>query len=98
MPNIEMHGFRFSSVEVEKQQVKEIYDLFEGKPYRDEMVVDVYHDTVYGPDLFDQPFLRLVNSCEEHTEEILKTLKVLNIDIEHAKLEDFFPRLVSTKD
>ena len=91
MPNIEIHGYY--SHHLEAMDLKEqIFNLFKSKPYIDEMVVTFCQDEVFGRGGKEQPFIRLVNSCQEHTEEILEMLGTLGIDIEHAKLEAFYPK------
>ena len=42
-----------------------------------------------------QPFLRLVNSCQEHTVEIVETLKGLGMDIEHLVLAEFITKQIN---
>ncbi len=89
MPNIELHGYfeRPGALELK------IFDLFKDKPYVDEMVVTCCNDHVHDAKGNNQPFIRLVNSCQEHTEEIIEVLKTLHIDIEHLKLEAFIPKV-----
>ncbi len=89
MPNIEIHGLPGGEAE-DLRNI--IFSLFEGKPYRHEMVVTVFPTKVKDAEGKDQPFLRLANSCQEHTREILEILAKLAMDIEHLKLEDFYPK------
>ena len=94
MPNIELHGFGgqyvINNMTVDLPRV--IFAMFQTKPYVSEMVVTVYPTTVIDQDGVNQPFIRLVNSCQEHSEEILKRLKELRVDIEHVRLEGFHPK------
>jgi len=89
MPNIEIHG-------LSKERAKEMYDkivvIFRGRPYFSEVVVTRYPTEVHDLSGNTQPFLRLVSSCQEHTEEIMHILEVLDLDIERGKLEEFRPR------
>lgn len=88
MPNIEIHGL----VGQEGELRMRIFDLFKDKPYVDEMVITSIEDFVIDRKGFSQPFIRLVNSCQEHTEEIIEMLKTLNVDIEHLELKAFIPK------
>ena len=88
MPNIEIHGFE--NPEAGSVRCK-IFNLFRDTPYVGEMVVTIFPTDVKDSDGKDQPFIRLVNSGQEHTQEILKRLKTLRIDIEQLRLEAFFP-------
>ena len=89
MPNIEIHGLHGGEA---KDLRDKIFALFEGKPYRKEMVVTVSPTRVKDAEGKDQPFLRLANSHQAHTREILETLGTLGMDIEHLKLEKFYPK------
>ncbi len=87
MPNVEIHGLGWS----EAQALRiEIFKLFAKKSYIDDMVVSICLTSVRDKDGKEQPFIRLVNSCQEHTEEILAGLKTLNMDIEQLSLVAFF--------
>ena len=93
MPNIEIHGL---SLQEWNELRKKIFKLFEDKPYVDEMVVTVFQDAVFDKRGSSRPFIRLVNSSQEFSdemraEEILEALKTLNIDIEHLELKVFIP-------
>ena len=89
MPNVEIHGmFLQEAVRLEKK----IFKLFGDKPYIKEMVVTIYQTIVRDFKGNSQPFIRLVNSCQEHSEEIVEKLKTLEIDVEHLKLESFIPK------
>jgi len=89
VPNIEIHG-------LDEKGAKDIYDriiaVFRGRPYFDDMVVTIYPTKVYDLAGNTQPFLRLVNSHQEHTDEIMHVLEVLHMDIERGKLEEFRPK------
>ena len=88
MPNVEIHGmFWQEAVRLEKK----IFKLFKDKPYIEEMVVTIYRTVVRDSKGNSQPFIRLVNSCQEHSEEIVEKLKTLE-DVEHLKLESFIPK------
>jgi len=91
MPNIEIHG-QFGNPNIPTVLERRIFNLFSDRPYVDEMVVTFCNDHVHDANGNDQPFIRLANSCQEHTEEILERLKTLNIDIEHLRLEKFIPK------
>ena len=91
MPNIEIHG-RFENSNVPDLLGRRIFDLFTGKPYVTDMVVTFCGDHVCDVHGNEQPFIRLLNSCQEHTEEILKELETLNIDIEYLDLSGFIPK------
>ena len=89
MPNVEIHGmFWQEAVRLEKK----IFKLFGDKLYIEEMVVTIYRTIVRDFKGNSRPFIRLVNSCQEHSEEIVEKLKTLEIDVEHLKLESFIPK------
>lgn len=88
MPNVEIHGFE--NPEAGAVRCK-IFNLFRDTSYVGEMVVTIFPTDVKDGDGKDQPFIRLVNSDQEHTQEILDRLKTLGIDIEQLRLEAFFP-------
>jgi len=93
MPNIEIHGL------TEREAAKltrEIFGMFREKSYADEMVVTFYPTKVVDKNWKSQPFIRLANSCQEHTQEILERLQILNIDIEHLALVAFIPKKPSS--
>jgi len=91
MPNIEIHG-QFRNLNTPAVLERNIFNLFSDRPYAKEMVVTFCNDHVHDMHGNEQPFLRLANSCQEHTEEILERLETLDIDIEHLRLEKFIPR------
>lgn len=91
MPNIEIHGLSLEGEGSANKLMHEIFFAFRNAPYVNEMVVTVYDDFVYLHSGRRVPFIRVVNSCQEHTQEIIETLKHFGIDIEHAKLEAFHP-------
>lgn len=89
MPNVEIHGLH----RAEARDLKaKIWYLFKDKPYIEEMVVTISPTTIEDVHGKDQPFLRLANSHQAHTREILETLGTLGMDIEHLKLEKFYPK------
>jgi len=88
MLNIEIH----SSSSVAAPGLKErIFALFQDQPYQDEIVVTIYSTRTFDRDENIQPFIRLVNSCQAHTEEILHLLRTLSLDVEHLQLTAFYP-------
>ncbi len=93
MPNIEVHG------KVRQAEFIEtiIFDMFSEKKYVDEMVVTTYPTTVVDKNGKNQPFLRLVSSCQEHTEEILEILLGLGMDVECVQLQGFYPKRLVCK-
>jgi|GEM_PF-1532269 len=84
MPNIEIHGCADPET-----MVGPIFDLFKGEEYANDMVVTICKDKVLNKDGRAQPFLRLVNSCQDHSDEIIEKLRTLHIDIEHLALQKF---------
>jgi len=89
MPNVEVHGFRKPDAGAVRCK---IFNLFGDASYVGEMVVTIFPTDVKDVDGDDQPFIRLVNSDQKHTQEILDRLKTLGIDIEQLRLEAFFPK------
>lgn len=89
MPNIEIHGF--DEKEAEKLR-EDIFALFQGNSYFDDMVVTIYPNTVKNRDRHDQPFVRLVKSSETQSQEMIEQLHLLGIDVEYLRLEKFIPK------
>jgi len=89
LPNIEIHGLAMDQA---SQLRCRIFQLLKDKSYIDETVVTVYPDVVEDKNGNSQPFIRVVNDCQAHTEEILKLLQSLGIDIEHMQLSSFIPK------
>jgi hypothetical protein len=91
MPNIEIHGLPQNGEGSAHDLRHKIFFAFQHEPYVDEMIITVIYDLVYMNGGRRVPFIRVVNSCQEHTGEIIEKLKQFDIDIEHAKLEAFYP-------
>lgn len=89
MPNVEIHGLDKGAARGARKQ---IFDMFAGGSYVDEMVVTIYPTEVTNAKGTSQPFLRLANSCQAHTGEIIKRLKALGMDIERLELAEFIPK------
>jgi len=90
MPNIEIHGM--GKREEANLLAKRIFQLFADEPYVDEMVVTICDTFVQDRHGISQPFLRLANSCQEHTEEIIGKLRQLGLDVEHLEFKAFYPK------
>ncbi len=89
MPNIEIHGV------LDPDRMEDsIFKLFEDEKYADDMVVSIHDTKVVDRHGNGQPYLRLVNSCQDHTPAIIEKLKTLNIDIEFLPLQGFIPKAV----
>ncbi len=88
MPNVEVHGLMRDEARVVREK---IFSLFGDTDYVDDMVVTIFWTEVQDKNGDAQPFLRLANSGQVHTEEILDRLKTLGMDIEQLRLEAFFP-------
>lgn len=89
MPNVEIHGLNLVAA---RELKRIIFRLFREKPHVKEMVVTISLDYVENEEGNSQPYLRLANSCQEHTGEIIETLESLDMDIEHLRLEKFIPK------
>ena len=89
MPNVEIHGLSESEA---KGLRRKIFRLFSDKEYVGEMVVTIHLTDCEDKLGYSQPFIRLANSCQKSTQEIVEKLKSLSMDIEHLKLEEFFPK------
>ena len=87
MPNIEIHGLSFIEADA---LFDKVLQLFKDKPYVEEMVVTIYPTIVRNHKRNSKPFFRLVNSCQEHSEEIICGLETL-MDTEHQELKSFRP-------
>ncbi|OGZ29899.1 MAG: hypothetical protein A2562_02160 [Candidatus Nealsonbacteria bacterium RIFOXYD1_FULL_39_11] len=90
MPNVEIHGM--GKREEANQLADKIFQLFADKPYVDEMVVTIFDTFVRDKEGDSQPFLRLANSCQDHTTEIIQKLRRLGLDVEHVQLQAFYPK------
>lgn len=86
MPNIEIHG-----VDKPRSLALKIFEIFQDRPYVDEMVVTIHSTEIINKKCESQPFIRLVNSHQEYSEEIIERLRSLKIDIEYLVLEKFYP-------
>ena len=84
MPNVEIHGLGWRDANALYDKV---FELFKNKPYVKEMVVTIVRDRNRN----SKPFFRLVNSCQEHSEEIICALETL-MDTEHQELKSFRPK------
>jgi len=89
MPNIEIHGL---SNLMARDVRKQIFDMFAGGLYVDEMVVTIFPTEVTDARGKRRTFLRLANSYQAHTREIVERLKGLNMDIERIELAEFIPK------
>jgi hypothetical protein len=89
LPNIEIHGVATDKVPELRRQ---IFQLFQGKSYINEIVVTTCFDVVENKDGKHQPFIRVLNDCQTHTEEILELLRPLGLDIEHLPLKSFIEK------
>lgn|GEM_PF-1903633 len=89
MPNIEIHGFH-----LESHLQRKIWELLEGAPYLDKVVVS-YSDThVVDAKGVSQPFLRIWATERPQRNDIVRRLEPLDIDIELPPLLDtFVPRI-----
>ncbi|MCK4355262.1 hypothetical protein KAW43_02895 [Candidatus Parcubacteria bacterium] len=85
MPNVEIHGLGWRKAVALR---KKVFVLFKNKPYVEEMVVTIYRTVVTNYKGDSKPFFRLVNSCQEHSEEIVSGLETL-MDTEHGELKSF---------
>ena len=93
MPNIELHGY-MSRVAMALREA--IFKVFADQPFVGEMVVEIYPTQVFDAGSVAKPYVRLVNSCQDYTVELLEGLRSLEvefggIDIEHLKLQKFYP-------
>ena len=89
MPNIEIFGFEENEA---KKWEKKIFDAFQSKPYVQDIVVTIHHNTT-ARDMKgkSQPFIRVSSSPNCHIEEILEVISSLKIDVEHLLLKCFLP-------
>ena len=88
MPNVEIHGLGWRDADALYDKV---FELFKDKPYVEEMVITIYTTVVRDRNGNSKPFFRLVNSCQEHSEEIICGLETL-MDTEHQELKSFRPK------
>lgn len=94
MPNIEIHGLAINRA---RDLRFEIFSVFNNEPYVKEMVVTIFPTQVLDMNGETQPFLRLVNDCQKNTKRIIGKLKKFGLDIEHARLEKFYPKVSVSK-
>ena len=89
MPNIEIH----SLPEQQALLRARIFALFQNTSYRDEIVVTVYPTEAMDRMSTNQPFIRLVTTPQDNTEEIITTLLTQGLDVEHLQLTAFHPAI-----
>lgn len=89
MPNIEIHGLKNETREYVHSKIR---SAFAEKPYRDDYVITAYESKVHDWRLNAQPFIRLVTTPSDHTEDIIQELQKLDLDIEVMILDRFIPR------
>ena len=91
MPNLEIYGF--SKTEIPKLK-KDIFMLFNNDAkILEEMVITEMNSKVSSMFGNPAPFIRLVSTSDKIlTPRILIKLRKLNIDIESASLEAFYPK------
>ena len=88
MPNIEIHGLDEAKAREMRQKV---FDAFADASFVKEMVVEIYLTDVEDYAGEKQPFFRLMNSHQEHNQEIIDKLLELGLDIEHPpELQAFY--------
>jgi hypothetical protein len=91
MSNIEIHGYSLKQEKIVADLEREIFALFRGEPYINEIVVTIFHGQVHNHRGHSQPFLRFLSSCETHRKEMIQKLRTLSIDLEVMPvLENFF--------
>jgi hypothetical protein len=88
MPNIEIHSLAEGPAQ---NLLAKIFDLFTDKPHSNEIVVSICSTRTFDSLRKMQPFIRLVNSCQDHTDEMITMLRTLGYDIEHLSLAAFYP-------
>ena len=93
MPNVEIHGL--SSCAARELGVR-IFEKFQNTPFVDDLVVTIFPTEVFDSNGKVQPFLRLANTCQDGTPLIIQALQDLGLDVEHVKLEGFYPKNVSS--
>jgi hypothetical protein len=98
MPNIEIYGMGLGFNGRGSKLRSKIFELFKDKGYAREIVVTIINSSVEDIHGNNQPFIRLLNDCQEHTQEILEILQTLDIDIEHSKLSSFIPKKSSKQE
>lgn len=91
MLNIEIHGLAINRA---RDLRFEIFSVFKNEPY---VKVTIFSTQVLDMNGGTQPFFRLVNDCQKNTKRIIKKLKRFGLDIEHARLEKFYPKVSVSK-
>ncbi len=90
MPNVEIHGLPRSEAEIKRDQ---IFEMFEGIHFVCKMVVTIFPTEVFGSRLERKIFFRLLNSGPSREEGIIiPGLIKLGLDVEHIRLQDFYPK------
>lgn len=89
MPNIEIHGLPQDKAHDLRLR---IFFAFKNERYVGDMVVTVFRTSVNDIKGDSQPYFRLLNDSQEHTEEIIEILKQFGLDIEHLELNKFYPK------
>ncbi len=95
MPNIHIHGVNQKSAKILE---KDIFKTLSDRSYADDVVVTIHNTSVRDRNGNPQPFLQVANSERWNTEEIVKKLKHLGLDIEVVGLEGFHPGIVEIEE
>lgn len=90
MSNVEIHGLRSPDAEIMRANV---FSAFAGQSLVADMVVTIYYHSVRDFAHKSQPFFRLYSSSDNGEEGfIIPVLLELGLDVEHVKLEAFYPK------
>ena len=84
MPNVEIHGMYMDGATTLRKRIFEVLP-------NDDLVVTVIKSDVNDREGNVQPFLRLVNTCQDGTPLIIERLLTLGMDVEHLALNGFYP-------
>ncbi len=92
MPNVEIHGLPRSEANIKRDQV---FEALKETSFVCHMVVTIFPTEVFNLILERQPFFRLLNSGDSGEGEeriIIPVLIKLGLDVEHIRLQDFYPK------
>jgi len=88
MPNVEFFGL---AEETALYKIAKIKSVLKGHPCLHDMVFTIHEAKVIDQDEQSQPFIRLTSTPRKDIPWIIRTLKTLDLDIEHLELKKFIP-------
>jgi len=86
---VEIHGLELTEA---RRVRKWIFQKFSENPLVNYLVVEIFATYIEDRENGVKPYLRLVNTCHNGTTLIINQLRDSGLDVEHVKLEGFYPK------